>query len=191
VAETPTLTLRLPADLRDDAELLALSVGSRAAAIVECVREWTRAVTAAQKDNATLFARHEWNMLADTCNGIGTIPEIVPDDGTPFHPEDERYLWGSHIAMELHDAHALDHLGVKWFPESWGRKKITARVAEMCRQLELLDALHGYALMDALRLFWSDAGVTRIDHTEDEWWTTAFRAELATRAQDAADAVAT
>lgn len=54
----------------------------------------------------------------------------------------------------------------------------------MCTQLQLLDHVHGHALMDVLRLFWSDAGVAHIDHAKDEWWTPEFRDELRERSKE-------
>lgn len=169
-----TANFRLAPDTEAALDWLAQSCGNRTAALEEAVQQWHRAIVAAAADNAALFDRAEWNMLADACNGIGLIPEMVP-------PHAGQYLWGPHIAMELADAQRLNSLGSKWFPETWSRKRVEGRVAEMVAQLQLLDAIHGHALMDVLRLFWTPAGVDHIDHSADEWWAPAFRGELARR----------
>jgi hypothetical protein len=63
----------------------------------------------------------------------------------------------------VEDGDRLEGAGEKW----------TVDVPGLLAKLDALTPLHGEAIADAVRWFWSHS--EEIDHTKDHWWLPAFR----------------
>lgn len=113
-------------------------------------------------DNEKIFARGEWNMMADSCNGLMMIPSMSA---------------GSQITANIHDSQALDGVGEKWFGDGEGKSKTN----QLVKKLEALDDLHAWAVSWTIHFFWQRH--ENINATRDDWWTLEFRRKLASKSE--------
>ena len=114
-----------------------------------------------------LLDRREWNFLADVLNG--TV-------------EGDYYLGmyqhgASALALEVHDAQALNGTGDRWFGRELEQGSGQAAADELEQKILAMSWEQIVGVRTAVNFFWADAGPDggRIDHTRDEWWTVAFR----------------
>lgn len=148
MAETPYLKFRLGPDTLADAAALAASAGNLSQAVRECIAYWHRATAEAARLNADELTREEWHLLAHT----GT-PALDGDEDGGRYPD-----WSHVLALEL--------VGV-WegrpvlLPSHKEEKKAAEKLA---RKIGGWGPVRGYALMAALRWFWSHKD------TADAWW---------------------
>lgn len=156
----------------DHDALAVLGVEADTAGINGSLSRYAGLIERAAAELTAVLERAEWNYLADCLNGCA---DLWMD--TPIHTL-------TLIGAEAEDAHRLNRTGDKWLTSAGDRlakpaerKAADAKVAEMLAKLQSLTALHGEAIMAAVRHFWSEDGVESIDHTKDEWWTVKFRRE--------------
>lgn len=123
---------------------------NRSAAVEEAVQHWQRLVAQAAADNASAFSREDWHLMAHACNGIGD--EF--GEGEPI-----ARAWAPWIAQNLADMYE----GRTVLLDSHREEQRAARA--LAKRVAKLDHVHGFALMDVLRWFWS-----RDVDAAGEWW---------------------
>lgn len=115
-------------------------------------RRLARLVTRAARELDAVLTRPQWNAIADVMNGCADLYDYA-DTGVP--------------PLLMLRANLQDSPGLG---EKWG-----IDVADLCRQLDALTPTHGEAILCAVRWAWRHCDAW--DHTADDWWTPAFRAE--------------
>ncbi len=150
MAETPYTKFRLGPHTLADAAALASSAGNLTQAVRECIAYWYRAVADAARQNADALTREEWHLLAHTGD---------PSDMTLGGEDEERYPdWSRHLAVAL--------VGVwEGRPLLLPSHKVEQKASErLAKKVGGWGPVRGYALMAALRWFWSH------QETSDAWW---------------------
>jgi hypothetical protein len=123
------------------------------ACINGALREYADALTRAAGELAAVLTRPEWNAVADVTNGCADLYD---------------YMDGPHVGpLTMVWANLCDspEAGAKWGID----------VADLTARLRALTPLHGYAILAAVRWFWTHC--EGIDHAGDSWWAPAFRAK--------------
>lgn len=111
------------------------------------------------------LSRAEWNFLADVLNGT------VDGDwamGTYEHG-------AAGLALEVHDAQALNGTGDRWFGEDTQRGSGQAAADALEAKILAMPWPQIRYIWTATAFFWSEPGMAAIDHGRDEWWTIEFR----------------
>lgn len=138
-----------------------LIVGGNTPACNRAIACWARVL----RDSMPELERAEWNFLADVLNGT-----FDGDYALGMYEHGEQVL-----AIEVHDAQALNGTGDKWFGDPFERGSGQAAADELERKVLAMTWQQVQYVRTATNFFWSDAGVGRINHQEDDWWTIEFR----------------
>jgi hypothetical protein len=117
-------------------------------AVNGALAEYAFVIDRSARDLAAVLDRKEWNAIADVMNGCA---DLMDYGGPQFSP----LLM---VTANLQDSPGID-------------KKWKIDVPDLCRRLSALTAVHGYAILAAVRWFWTH----KVNHQKDEWWTAAFR----------------
>ncbi len=150
-----------------DAHSLAiLSATADTAGINGALRRYSGSIVQASRELESVLVRAEWNYLADCLNGCADLWDYAE---TPLSSL-------TLIRAEAHDAHRLNRTGGKWFGET--KKAGDKGAAELGQKLDAMTALHGDAILCAVRHFWEHPG---IDHTVESWWTVEHRVRAAAK----------
>lgn len=115
--------------------------------------------------------RAEWCYLADVLNGTfdGDVALSLYEHGPGA------------LALEVHDAQALNGTGEKWF----GPKRGARRAADLEAKVTAMTWAQVQYIRTAANFFWDHAPDGRIDHARDEWWTIPFRVRLLRELEEA------
>lgn len=119
--------------------------------------------------------REEWNFLAEVLNGTfdGDLALGLYEHGA------------SALALEVHDAQALNGTGDKWLgdPSEPGSGK--AGTDRLEAKMSAMTWAEVQYVRTAANFFWQHAPDGAIDPSVDEWWTIAFRVRLLRKIEEA------
>lgn len=138
-------------------------VGDNTPACNQAIACWARVLRAAEP--TIELSREEWNFLADVLNGSfeGDYALGLYEHGA------------SALALEVHDAQALNGTGDRWFGDELLAGSGQAAADALEQKIQAMSWTQIQYIRTATCFFWSDAGVGRIDHTKDAWWTIRYR----------------
>jgi len=150
----------------DDARRI---VGGNIPACNRAIACWAIALRQAQPD----LARGEWNMLADVLNG-----SFEGDLGLGMYEHGP-----SSLALEVHDAQALNGTGDKWLGDGETPGSGQAAADALEAKITAMTWMQVQAIRTACLFFWDDAQPGRhlIEHQTDEWWTIRYRLDYLRR----------
>ena len=123
--------------------------GDASMAVTGALAEYAAAIDRAARELDPVLTRAEWNAVADVMNGCADLYDYVGPQMSP-------------LVMVTANLQDTPGIGEKWGIDT----------ADLCRRLAALTPTHGYAILAAVRWFWTHL---QIDHGRDEWWTPAFR----------------
>lgn len=106
----------------------------------------------ANRELDAVLTRAEWNLIADVNNGCADLYDYAATDCPALVM----------IRANVVDGDRLEGAGKKWGVD----------VPGLVAKLDALTPLHGEAIADAVRWFWSHPD---LDHAKDHWWLAAFR----------------
>lgn len=152
--------------------IAAATVGGNIPALNLAIESWAIVLRNSQPE----LSRAEWNFLADVLNG-----SFDGDLALGMHQHG-----ASALALEVHDAQALDGTGDKWFGDATQRGSGQAAADELERKIAAMSWEQIRAIRTATNFFWSRAGIEAIDFQEDEWWTIEYRVRLLREGKPAA-----
>lgn len=119
-------------------------------AVNGALAEYAFIVERAARDLDAVLTRPEWNAIADVMNGCADLYDYGGPQMSPLLM----------VTANLQDTPGL-------------AKKWKIDVPDLCRRLSALTTAHGYAILAAVRWFWSQGD--GINHLKDEWWAVKFR----------------
>jgi hypothetical protein len=141
----------------DDARRI---VGGNSPACNRAIACWARVLRESQPD----LSRAEWNFLADVLNG--TLVEPAAHHGPAA------------LALEVHDAQALNGTGDRWFADELRRGSGQEATDRLLAKIKGFSWQQCEYVTTACAFFWSHTAPGEIDHQVDPWWTVEFRCRL-------------
>lgn len=139
-------------------------VGGNCPACNRAIECWALVLRQSMPD----LSRAEWNFLADVLNGSfeGDVALGMFAHGA------------SALALEVHDAQALNGTGDKWLGEELERGSGQAAADALEAKVAGLSWEQVQYVRTATGFFWAHTDPGEIDHDKDDWWTIPFRVRL-------------
>lgn len=150
MAETPYAKYRLSPATLADVSALAASAGSHSQAIREAVAYWREAVETAGRENGKSLTPEEWTLLGH----IGNPTDFdLPDEDCPTPCCRD---WATLIGLNLVGMFEGRPILLK------SQKEEQSAAKKLAKKIANWSLVRGYALMAALRYFWThqEAGIS-------------------------------